>query len=269
MFSSKNGDKIKALYNADVKASDVIPRSIQWLWEGKIAKGKLTLLVGNPGLGKSQITASIAACVSTGNPWPLHSKEREPAKVMMLSGEDDFADTIVPRLTALDANLGNVSLIEFSEGIDRAAFLVMKDENDESKRLFLPMKNNLAIDTGGLSYSIESKIIYTNSEEIKTSVVVWGDTEIKMTANEAMRGSPKNKSPQLKEAESFLEEVLNEKKNGIDGKTIKDMATQVGISLKILYTAADNLGVVQKPDGFGKARIWQLLEFVYTPDKTS
>ena len=48
------------------RASDIQPERLQWVWPGRIARGKVALLGGPPGLGKSQVTASIAAIVSSG-----------------------------------------------------------------------------------------------------------------------------------------------------------------------------------------------------------
>src|SRR3989338_8275154 len=50
--------------------ADIQPEPISWLWEGRIALGKLTLIAGDPGLGKSLLTATLAAHVSKGYSWP-------------------------------------------------------------------------------------------------------------------------------------------------------------------------------------------------------
>jgi hypothetical protein len=58
--------------------SDIEAKPINWLWPGRIARGKLTIIAGNPGLGKSQITASIAAVATTGDagPWTARDARR-------------------------------------------------------------------------------------------------------------------------------------------------------------------------------------------------
>jgi len=53
-----------------VRLSTVMPEPINWLWPGRIARGKLTLLIGDPGHGKSYLTLDMAARVSTGAKWP-------------------------------------------------------------------------------------------------------------------------------------------------------------------------------------------------------
>lgn len=91
------------------RLSAVQPEPVRWLWPGRIALGKLTLLVGDPGLGKSFLSIDIAARVSTGRPWPdSPGAFNEPGGVVMLSAEDDIADTIRPRLDAAGADVERV-----------------------------------------------------------------------------------------------------------------------------------------------------------------
>jgi hypothetical protein len=74
--------------------SDIEAKPVCWLWPGRIARGKLTILAGDPGLGKSQIAASIAAIVTAGGCWPVDRQRCAPADVLFLSAEDDPADTL-------------------------------------------------------------------------------------------------------------------------------------------------------------------------------
>ncbi len=76
-----------------------MPERVEWLWKSRIALGKLNLLDGDPGLGKSAVTIDLAARVSAGLPWPDGS-ECEAGGVVICSGEDGLADTIRPRLDA-------------------------------------------------------------------------------------------------------------------------------------------------------------------------
>jgi len=80
------------------RASDIRPEAIRWLWPHRIAIGKQTLLAGEPGLGKSQLTCWITATVTTGGRWPDSREPAPPGSVIILSAEDDAADTIRPRL---------------------------------------------------------------------------------------------------------------------------------------------------------------------------
>ncbi len=93
-------------------AADIEPKPLRWLWAGKIPAGKLTLLVGDPGLGKSVITLDIAARVSMGAPWPGEAGSTDPGETIILSAEDDPADTIIPRLKAIGAKLERIFIIK-------------------------------------------------------------------------------------------------------------------------------------------------------------
>jgi len=73
------------------------PEPIRWLWPGWLARGKLHLLAGAPGTGKTTIGVSTAAMVSSGGRWPDGS-EIATGSVLIWSGEDDIGDTLLPRL---------------------------------------------------------------------------------------------------------------------------------------------------------------------------
>jgi len=79
--------------------SEVEPERIQWLWQNRIPLGKLSVLDGDPGLGKSAATTDFAARVSVGRTWP-DGEECKVGGVVIASAEDGEADTIRPRLDA-------------------------------------------------------------------------------------------------------------------------------------------------------------------------
>jgi putative DNA primase/helicase len=80
------------------------------LWHCRIALGKLTLLAGRGGKGKSQITAMVAAAVTCGTALP-DGQVTPKGRVLILSAEDDAEDTIVPRLIAAGADMSMVEII--------------------------------------------------------------------------------------------------------------------------------------------------------------
>jgi hypothetical protein len=92
-------------------ASDIQPEAICWLWPQRIALGKISLIAGQPGLGKSQITTYLAAVTSSGGNWPT-GEQCDAGDVLILSAEDDPADTIRPRLEANGATLKRVHIVE-------------------------------------------------------------------------------------------------------------------------------------------------------------
>jgi hypothetical protein len=89
---------------------EVAPERVTWLWPGYLPLGKLVTLDGDPGVGKSTVTADLAARISTGAPMPDGA---EPVKggVLILSAEDGLADTIRPRLDAAGADPAQVMTI--------------------------------------------------------------------------------------------------------------------------------------------------------------
>jgi hypothetical protein len=89
-------------------ASDIKAESIDWLWKFRIAIGKISMLAGFPDQGKSQIAMNIAATVSRGGEWPNGEGKAEQGAVVILSAEDDAADTLIPRLIAAGADMNQI-----------------------------------------------------------------------------------------------------------------------------------------------------------------
>jgi hypothetical protein len=84
-----------------VRLSDVVPESLRWLWPDRIPAGKITVLDGDPGLGKSTLLCELAARISRGDPLPGGDAEpAAPRGVLLFSAEDDVHDTIRPRIDA-------------------------------------------------------------------------------------------------------------------------------------------------------------------------
>ncbi|HEX7080204.1 MAG TPA: AAA family ATPase [Gammaproteobacteria bacterium] len=101
-----------------IQASTIKPRKLEPVWPGVLWCGKPTLIVGDPGKGKSLATLDIAARVSTGAPWPCDTERREPGDVLLLSAEDDAEDTIIPRLDAAGADRSRIRIIAGVRGED-------------------------------------------------------------------------------------------------------------------------------------------------------
>jgi hypothetical protein len=97
-----------------LRLSDVRTRAVRWLWPGRIPIGKQTSLIGDPGLGKSLVSLDLAARVATGRDMPDASRGDlygQPAGVVILSAEDDPADTIKPRLEAASADCSRIAIL--------------------------------------------------------------------------------------------------------------------------------------------------------------
>jgi RecA-family ATPase len=110
-------------------AASITPKPIRWLWQGRIAIGKQTLIAGEAGLGKSQIGIAMAAAVTTGGPWPCSEGYAPLGNVIILSAEDDAADTIIPRLLAAGADMSRVEIVTAvrGDGLGRRAFSLQTD----------------------------------------------------------------------------------------------------------------------------------------------
>jgi len=111
------------------RVSDVEREKVRWLWQGRIPRGKLTVLDGDPGLGKSTFTLDLAARITTGTDLPTgHMISKGPRSVVLLSAEDAIGDTIRPRLEAAGANLDLVHVFEHvldAEGVPRSPSIPM------------------------------------------------------------------------------------------------------------------------------------------------
>ncbi|MDR3478579.1 MAG: AAA family ATPase [Gammaproteobacteria bacterium] len=329
------------------QASEIEMKKINWLWPDRIARGKITMLSGNPGLGKSQLIAYITGVITNSGTF-ADKTECIGGNVIILSAEDDAADTIVPRLKAANANLTKVSIIEsvqknnkqdqqFNLSTDisalekflltygdvaaifidpisaylgdiddhkngqvrsvlsplsklaekyqvaiicishhnksgspeallrvlgsigfvaaaRAAFAVMKDPDDENRRYFLPLKNNIGNDKTGLVFYIEPVLV---DDAIETSRIQWVDGAITKTADEILRlqANPPKKTAR-DEAKEMMKELLSTgSKNSAD---VISMIQDAGYSLRTIERVKADLGVISKKIGFEEGWLWHL-----------
>jgi hypothetical protein len=332
-----------------IPVSSVQAQPIKWLWPSRIALGKVTIVAGHPGLGKSQLTTYLAAQVTTGGNWPAGEGNCPSGKVLILSAEDDVADTIRPRLEAAgadiervhvltairDANavrgfnlahdlsaleteiaqIGDVKLIIIdpitaylgatdshktadvrallapvadlaarhgvaivaishlnkSGGNEamarvtgsgafvaaaRGAYLIQKDVDDSSRRLFLPIKNNLGVDDAGLAFRIVTREI---SDDIRAPAIEWENERVMISADEALAAATANDGEEgaaLREAVEFLTDEL--KDGPVSQRTIKADAVANGISDRTLRRAKSSLGVVTRKMGMKEGWTWGL-----------
>lgn len=93
-----------------VNGADLTPEPIEWLWPQWLALGKFHLLAGAPGQGKTTIAIGLAATVTRGGRWPDGATSKA-GNVLVWSGEDDPADTLLPRLMAAGGDRGRVFFV--------------------------------------------------------------------------------------------------------------------------------------------------------------
>lgn len=92
-------------------AHTIAPQPIQWLWPNRIALGKLSIIAGRGATGKTFLTCDLAARISAGREAP-DGETLCQGRVLIATGEDGLADTLVPRLIAHEADLTRVNFIE-------------------------------------------------------------------------------------------------------------------------------------------------------------
>jgi putative DNA primase/helicase len=324
------------------KMSEIEPKPVNWLWEDYMAKGTFTLITGEPDLGKSQITLSLTAIVTTGGIWPLGGKRCKEGDVILLSAEDSPEHTIRTRLEANGANLSKVHLLDgirksdsnsdcklfnlksnlneletmineikgvtmivvdplsaYLSGVDsykntdvrlmlaplsklaerhniaivgvehppkssngramnqvggsiafvaasRSAYLVSKDPEDEERRLFLKIKNNLSNYSGGISFTVESHKLPNG---IEISKVLWGGEPVRKTADEVLAYYNQTEFQHKKElrANWLKEELANGPKNAAE---VKKKALTEGITEKQLRNTKEYVGASSNKTDF-------------------
>ena len=100
-----------------IRGDSIKPEPISWLWDGYLAGGKLHVIAGAPGTGKTTLALGLAATLTVGGRWPDRSLAGV-GEVLIWSGEDSPKDTLVPRLYACGADLSRVHFIGQTTGED-------------------------------------------------------------------------------------------------------------------------------------------------------
>ena len=98
-----------------INMGDVEVEYVNWLWYPYIPYGKITVIQGDPGNGKTSMILAIAAAVTKGAPLPENAALAEPTNVIFQTAEDGLGDTIKPRLLQAGANCSRVIVIDESE----------------------------------------------------------------------------------------------------------------------------------------------------------
>ena len=112
-LSAINREAAPAVWKVKVaSAASIKPVAIRWLWPGWLAKGKLHILAGAGGTGKTTLLIGLIATITTGGRWPDGTRCSEPGNALIWSSEDDPADTLIPRLTAAGADMSRVYIIQ-------------------------------------------------------------------------------------------------------------------------------------------------------------
>ncbi len=98
-----------------INMSDVVSVPVKWLWKPYIPLGKITIIQGDPGEGKTTLALAIAAALTRGDMLPGDTDSREPVNIIYQTAEDGLADTIKPRLEAVNADCSHILVIDESK----------------------------------------------------------------------------------------------------------------------------------------------------------
>jgi len=99
-----------------VPLTQLTAQPVDWLWPGRLARGHLHMIDGDPGLGKSLVLLDLAARLTTGRPLPDGAGPVEPMSVVVLNAEDGACDTTLPRLLAAGADPARVEIWAHAPG---------------------------------------------------------------------------------------------------------------------------------------------------------
>ena len=96
-----------------IHMEDVVSKEVEWLWYPYIPYGKITIIEGDPGEGKTTLVLKLAAALSRGLPLPCDDdKEYEPIRIIYQTAEDGIEDTIKPRLEKAGADCSMIRVID-------------------------------------------------------------------------------------------------------------------------------------------------------------
>jgi len=147
--------------------------------------------------------------------------------------------------TAINRFIGSIAFVAAA----RAAFMVTRDPDDETRRLFLPVKNNLAPLGKGLAFRLEQRLV---ADGILGSSVAWETETVTITADQALAATDVARegaaSPRT-EAEEYLRDKLSAGRVPVE--EVNEHARALGIAPRTLVRARKALGVRAVKDGFG------------------
>ena len=98
-----------------IKMSDVEPTKVEWLWYPYIPYGKVTIIQGDPGEGKTTLILNLAALLSKGEKLPESEEKSDPINIIYQTAEDGLSDTVKPRLIAANADDERITVIDESK----------------------------------------------------------------------------------------------------------------------------------------------------------
>ena len=98
-----------------ISMGEIKTEEVKWLWYPYLPRGKLTIVQGDPGEGKTTFVLAVIAALTQGEALPESEQALEPLNVIYQTAEDGLADTIKPRLDAAGADCSRVLVIDESQ----------------------------------------------------------------------------------------------------------------------------------------------------------
>ena len=144
------------------------PRAVEWLWPNRLAIGKLAMFDGDPGRGKSLVTLDLTARVSTGRPLPDATGAAPPANVLIIQGEDDAADTVLPRLRALGADLARIFVLRPNDLSKRGPFCLPQQIDVLRRALVIDKPRLLVIDP--ISAFLDRQTLASSDQSVRRAL---------------------------------------------------------------------------------------------------
>lgn len=127
--------------------TEIEEKGIDWMWPGYLAAGKLSMINGEPGSGKSLITLDLAARITTGKEWPDGAPNTlPPSDVVLITVEEDASDTIKPRFLAAGGDPKhlfalNTDQFSIENGVDALARVIREEAPDTRLIIFDPVSD--------------------------------------------------------------------------------------------------------------------------------
>lgn len=149
--------------------ADVAPKRVEWFWKGYIPLGKITILEGDPGLGKSVATIDLAARASAGKRFP-NGADALQCGVVLMSAEDDVADTVRPRLDAAGGDPSKVcDLTMVSDGPDDERLVSLPDDVSLIERAVRQYKAGLVV-VDPLEAFMNERLSANNNQHVRRAL---------------------------------------------------------------------------------------------------
>lgn len=125
------------------KASSIVPEKVDWLLPPYLPVGEVTILVGDPGVGKSTLAQAICTAVTLGG--KVNGIPVEAGNVVFMSAEQSVRQITVPRFIAMGADLDRITLPDEDEDdgtvkpfiLDAAGFIVLREQVIENEAKLL------------------------------------------------------------------------------------------------------------------------------------